>query len=204
MEKRALTGREIAIIRGGLLGDMSMRRQWATPNLGVRHAVKALPYMQWLRQELPILFVAKPRTFTTTAWGKTYTLLAMDSRVHPDLLPIYDMLYREGKKRVTAEFLSFLTPLSIAVWYMDDGCLYLNEKRYPYIMFSTHSFSQSEHYVIKEWFASQYDIHWNIGRERRSNRWLYRLQLGKGQQVKAFLDLVRPHIIPHFHHKLTC
>jgi len=206
MKKRSLTDRELAIIRGSLLGDMSMRCQGITPNLGVRHSFKDLPYMQWLRQELPILFTIKPRTYTTIAWGKQHTLLAMDSRVHSDLLPIYELLYTEGKKIITKEYLCYLTPLSIAVWYMDDGCLYFNKNRhgkhYPYLMLSTHSFSKVENILIQDWFASTFDIHWNISREIRRERTLYRLQLGKGEEVRAFLKLIRPYVISHFHRKL--
>lgn len=207
MTQEPLTDRQLAIIRGSLLGDMSMRRQRATPNLLLRHSTKDAAYMEWFRHELPELFVRAPRVYRTLIGSTEYKVLAMDSRVHSDLAPVWDVLYRNGSKTLTEEFLSVLNPLAIAVWYMDDGCLYLNRgrggKAYPNVTLSTQAFTKSENELIRSYFAERFGILWNLSTEHRRGHELYHLQLGKRAAVERFMSLVRPHVIPHFHRKLT-
>jgi recombination protein RecA len=47
----------------------------------------------------------------------------------PELAELHEAVYfGDGKKHLTWEYLKALTPLALAVWYMDDGCFTLRSK----------------------------------------------------------------------------
>jgi recombination protein RecA len=45
-----------------------------------------------------------------------------------ELAPLREAVYVDGKKVLSHDFLKRLTPLSLALWYMDDGCLSIRAK----------------------------------------------------------------------------
>src|SRR4029450_490767 len=55
--------------------------------------------------------------------------------VHVDLTPLAELgelrqviYWGDGKKHITEDFLKALTPLALAVWYMDDGAFTIRSK----------------------------------------------------------------------------
>ena len=47
----------------------------------------------------------------------------------PELAELHEAVYfGDGRKHLTWEYLKALTPLALAVWYMDDGCFTLRSK----------------------------------------------------------------------------
>ena len=46
----------------------------------------------------------------------------------PELAELRDAVYIGGKKVLSDDYLKQLTPLSLAIWYMDDGCFTLRSK----------------------------------------------------------------------------
>jgi recombination protein RecA len=47
----------------------------------------------------------------------------------PELGELHEAVYfSDGKKHLTWDYLKSLTPLALAVWYMDDGCFTLRSK----------------------------------------------------------------------------
>mgnify|MGYP002507818573 CR=1 FL=1 len=55
--------------------------------------------------------------------GKEYIMHQGELGTHPLVTEVYKESYISNKKIVTKEFLNQLTPIGLAVWYMDDGNL---------------------------------------------------------------------------------
>ena len=137
------------------------------------------------------------REFVTTnnQTGKKYRVCSFFSRVTSKLKTVYKLLYKNGVKMPSMEALEKLTPLGIAVWYMDDGCYNYRNRT---IMLSTYG-SYDQNKVYQDYFRQRWGIEWRIGRHFDK----YFLVRGyKSEDAKKFLALVRPFISEQFKYKL--
>ncbi|RCV48516.1 recombinase RecA [Marinitenerispora sediminis] len=123
-EKRYLSEQQRQVIYGSIMGDgnLSPNRRGRT---GVRfrmgHGEKQAAYLDWKVSLLGNVSHSR----TTNAKGAVFA----DFRPLPELQELHEVVYfGDGKKHLTWEFLKALTPLALAVWYMDDGCFTLRSK----------------------------------------------------------------------------
>ena len=128
-----LSKRQKAIIYGLALGDGYLQKTGRfNARVRLEHSEKQREYVWWLRERLATVFASKPTRLSRIhpKTGKTYYYLRLQSNSSPWLgklrVQFYDL---SGKKRVPQQISSFLSsPLSLAVWYMDDGYYYARDK----------------------------------------------------------------------------
>lgn len=126
------------------------------------------------------------------------------------LKPIYNLLYRNGKKVYTRNMLNMLTPEGLAIWYMDDGSLshytYKKKDGYEYyskckIILNTY-ISKEENKIIQKYFDEVWDIQWNIHRSKSSTgKIFYRLSAGT-KQARKFFKIIKDYIHPTMQYKV--
>ncbi len=123
-EKHLLSDEQWQVVLGSLMGDGNL-----SPNRHERHGVrfrmghgaKQSDYLDWKTELLGN--VAHSRT--ENAKGAVFA----DFTPLPELHELYEAVYfGDGKKHLSWEYLKALTPLSLAVWYMDDGCFAVRSK----------------------------------------------------------------------------
>lgn len=115
------------VLIGSLLGDGGMT---ATSKASARftesHSLKQVEYLDW-KAEVLGQYVSSvwPTTKTNKETGKVYRGKGFTSKACPQLRPFYDLFYPlPDRKRVfPSDLYMRLTPLVLAVWYMDDGSL---------------------------------------------------------------------------------
>lgn len=105
-----------------------------------------------------------------------------------------ELIYKDGKKHITKEILNMLTPLSIALWYMDDGSLVRKQQADktpgPYqIMLYTY-ISEEENILIRDYFLEKYNMRWNVVPANIHKENQYMLRCGQTEGRK-FLNIVR-------------
>ncbi len=123
-EQARLSDQQWQVVLGGLMGDGHL-----APNTrgrgGVRfrmgHGAEQSEYVDWKASLLGNI----PQSRSVRANGS----------VHIDLTPLPElgelrqvMYWGDGKKHLTDDVLKALTPLALAVWYMDDGSFSLRSK----------------------------------------------------------------------------
>jgi len=118
-EQQLLGAQQVQVILGSLMGDGAL-----SPNLrgrsGTRfrmgHGAKQAAYLDWKVSLLDNI----PHARTSNAKGAVFA----DFTPLPELAELREIVYfGDGKKHLTWDYLKGLTPLALAVWYMDDGCL---------------------------------------------------------------------------------
>ena len=123
-ETRRLSTQQLQLILGSLMGD-----GYLSPNTrgrsGTRfrmgHGAKQAAYLDWKVEMLGNI----PCSRSTNATGAVFA----DVHPLPELAELHEAVYfGDGKKHLTWEYLKALTPLALAVWYMDDGCFTLRSK----------------------------------------------------------------------------
>ena len=123
-ETHYLSEQQRQVVYGSVMGDgdLSPNRSGRT---GVRfrmgHGAEQEAYLDW---KVSLLGNIK-HSRTTDAKQAVFA----DFAPLPELDELYQVVYfGDGKKHLTWEFLKQLTPLALAVWYMDDGCLTLRSE----------------------------------------------------------------------------
>ncbi len=117
-----------AIVVGSLLGDGSMRCK-TNALLEINHSYHQAAYVQWKYQHLADLVRTPPKLRRGNGHRVACRFV---TRSVPALTSYFRLFYRDGRKRVPRVE---LTPLSLAVWFMDDGCrsrgaVYLNTQQF--------------------------------------------------------------------------
>lgn len=118
-------------------------------------------------------------------------------------IPIRQMLYGENrKKRVTEQVLKCLDICSIALWWMDDGCItkkytYKDGKRIHcgYMLRICTYLSKEQNELIQKYFLDKYNIKWNVVHAdgcKDDSQWMLRCGTIEGRK---FLNLIRDYIV---------
>src|SRR5262252_4825043 len=123
-EQQLLGPQQVQVILGSLMGDGAL-----SPNLrgrsGTRfrmgHGAKQAAYLDWkvsLLENIPHCRMSNPK-------GAVFA----DFTPLPELGELREIVYfGDGKKHLTWDYLKSLSPLALAVWYMDDGCFTIRSK----------------------------------------------------------------------------
>jgi recombination protein RecA len=123
-EPRRLSGQQIQLILGGLMGDGSLSpntRGRSGTRFRMGHGAKQASYLDWKVSLLGNIECTR----TSNAKGAVFA----DLTPLPELAEIHDAVYfGDGRKHLSWDYLKALTPLALAVWYMDDGCLTVRSK----------------------------------------------------------------------------
>ena len=125
---------------------------------------------------------------------------------------ISDGCIQNKKFFVTQKFCERLTPLSLAIWYMDDGtCRHLHNEIYQYatagkskpaIEISTNSFSIPEVELLISTLRDRFDIVSNMRISHR-NKKIYPSIYIPVDQTPKFLSLIAPFVPECMRYKLT-
>lgn len=124
-----LTEIQQQVLLGSLLGDGSLS---ATSTESARytesHSDAQEAYLKWKVDILGPLVAKVYRTEKRDKAGKVFHGWGFVTKSCPLLKPWYDLFYPEPLRRrvFPADLASRMTPLALAVWYMDDGSLLSN------------------------------------------------------------------------------
>lgn len=119
-------------------------------------------------------------------------------RLEPKLIPLTRVLVKKlycgNLKRITRQYLNFLTPQGIAIWFMDKGAKSYKRKAGKIhaieIALNTH-LSKEANELIARYFSEVWGVDWGLSKSRGA----YRLRLGT-RAGKNFLTFLRPYIHP--------
>jgi recombination protein RecA len=119
---RYLSGLQWEALLGGLMGDgaLSQTRSGHGARYRFGHGARQVEYGDWKAS----LFANVGVSRSTNAKGATF----YDLRALPELAGLREAVYIGGKKVFSEDYLKLLTPLSLAIWYMDDGSFSLRAK----------------------------------------------------------------------------
>ena len=110
------------VLLGGLMGDGALSPSKSGHGARYRwgHCAKQAEYSDWKAS----LFANIGTSRSTNADGVVFH----DMKPLPELAELRRAVYVAGKKVLSEDYLKRLTPLALAVWYMDDGGFTLRAK----------------------------------------------------------------------------
>lgn len=127
-----------AVIIGTILGDGFLQKTGKNnARLRLEHSLKQQDYLIWKSEILSNFFQQKPTILerTNLKFDKTYQYIRNQSYSGLELGKLQQLFYVDGKKVIPEKISRLLdSPLSLAVWFMDDGYYYRRDKiAYLYI-----------------------------------------------------------------------
>jgi recombination protein RecA len=117
-----LSGFQWEVLLGGLMGDgaLSPSRSGFGARYRLGHGARQTEYCDWKGS----LFGNLQSSRSTNAKGAVF----YDLQPLPELAELRQAVYVGAKKVFSYDYLKRLTPLSLAIWYMDDGSFSLRAK----------------------------------------------------------------------------
>ena len=123
-EQQRLSKQQLQLILGSLMGDGNLspnRRGRFGTRFRMGHGARQVTYLDWKATLLGNISHAR----TVNIKGAVFA----DFTPLPELSELHEAVYfGDGKKHLTWDYLKNLTPLALAVWYMDDGSFTLRSK----------------------------------------------------------------------------
>ena len=135
----------------------------------------------------------KESTFTTYSFKKQ----------SQSFIPIRQLLYDNNRKKcISAEILQYITEETLALWWMDDGCLtkkytYQNgeRKHCGYTLRLCTYLPKEQNEIIQKFFEDKYQMKWNVVKAdgaKDESQWMLRCGSIEGRK---FLNIIRDYII---------
>lgn len=182
----SLSVRAKEIIFGSLLGDGSIEinKNYHNARFSFGHSVKNKSYFFWKVKEL------KEISGKNCWWLQRDGKYRYQSKAMEELTEIFNFVQRKGKFKIRRRWLNLLTPLSLTVWWCDDGSLIRNSRQG---VFCTDKFSLKEQKILARYLYKVWGIRVKIGKTKRK-RGYYRLYIRSTEMLKKFLRLILPHL----------
>jgi len=209
------TQRQKEILYGSMLGDA---KRVSPSAVGFGHCEKQKDYLMWKYDEFKNVSSEnslKKYVSIDKRSGQPNVSYRFYTHANTDAEKCVSLFYRNqdknGKwiKGVNQEILDMLTPLSIAVWFMDDGKSDFHRhsekeaehKQSPAYIICCESFLKEETELIQKWFKAKYNISARLREIELSDRTGYRIIIER-ESYKDFVNLIGPYILPMFMYKI--
>lgn len=173
------------IILGCILGDGYMRKK-TNAHLQVTHSYKQKEYVDWKYQMLKNIVITPPTVYRGNANRLGYRFF---TRSLPDITKLHDMFYFNKVKRISKVF--NLTPLTIAVWYMDDG-----SKSGGSCYFNTQGFDIQSQYNLAKSLEKR-----GVKSTLNKDKQYYRIRIAK-QSISNLIEMIDSNIIASMKYKI--
>lgn len=187
-----------SILIGSILGDGWLDKPTKNGSHWViKYDDKSLSYLEWLQQKLSRYFPDGVRK------KKNYHQHFIYSEVCPEIAEFRKIFYPQGKKIVPEEVKTLLTePLSLAIWYMDDGSLDRRDKYHLNSTIATFCFSYMDCELLASTLKDNFGVEVRVHKSTMRGRERYRLYI-VSESMERFMRIIRPYIQPCFMYKIV-
>lgn len=186
------------VLLGMLLGDAHLEKNGRYVRLKVDHGPKQKVYAWWKYEVFRDLATQKPRLIVVRdkRTGRTYEHWRFATYSIPELETYHQLFYVHGRKVVPGNVKEWLSsPLTLAVWYMDDGA---RRTDCGALRLHTSAYSLEEHKILRKTLMENFNVTVSIHRVKGEQYVLYI----PAEEAPGFCNLVKSFILPVFRYKL--
>lgn len=136
IKQMKLTPQEVEVVIACLLGDGTLSKSGKNYRLRIEHNSKHKEYVEWKYNLLKRLCVFKVQNIPV------HSSLRFGTVGHPEITQLRHLWYLQTKQIISG---LRLTPMMIAVWFMDDGT-----KHRDTVDISVHNFSSDSTEILQQ------------------------------------------------------
>ncbi|MEK9170541.1 MAG: LAGLIDADG endonuclease [Patescibacteria group bacterium] len=199
--QKIFSQQQIDLMIGSLLGDARLEcrssgiRYPISARLRIHQSEKQKDYVFWKYSILQDLVLKEPRRIKT--WhdperNKDHYSWYFHTKTLPELGELHHYFYKNKIKVLPENIFSFVTPMALAIWFMDDGSNTGNG-----FTISTHCFSMRDQLRIIDFLKKQYDITATVVKDRNK----FKISIGSHEYQKL-INVIEPFIIPSMKYKI--
>jgi hypothetical protein len=184
-----------AVTIGSILGDGNLSSNWSKTNyrLKISHSIKQSEYILWKYEILKDFVLTKPNVYDKT---KSISFRTIS---HSIFTEFYKLFYPLSKKVIPRNIEQLIkNPMTIAIWFMDDGNAVVRKDILRGYHLNSQSFTLSENKLLSECL---YKLH-KIESVMELNHGKYRIAIWKEDSRQKFRNLVAPHVIDSMKYKI--
>jgi len=188
-----------SILFGSILGDGSFRNmnKSCNPMFSETHSIKQEKYLKWKKDILGEL--CDYEEYYKSQYSKEYNFTEK-YRIHSksnEVFKEFEFMYKNGKKKIpNVGVEEYLTPLALAVWFMDDGSTGFSDTQKPRAKFHTQGFTEHEVFILREVLLHKYNIE-----STQHNYKGWQIDLTKNGTKKLF-EIINDYIIDSMKYKI--
>ncbi len=196
MNNSSLSSQWREVVLGSILGDGSLKVQKGDHNarFSFKHSIHQEEYFLWKASLLKDISSDKCHWHQKKdGWGDQK--LRFQSLALEELTEIYNLTHKRGRLKIRRKWLNQLTPLSLAVWWLDDGSIIGNGRRG---VICTDSFDYESQKILARYLLVVWKVKTHVGRVSNkyqgTNREYYRLWFRSAEELKKFLCIILPFV----------
>lgn len=192
-----LTKRQRQIIIGKLLGDghIETQNKGRTYRLKIEHSVIQKEYVDWLFNEFKDWVRTKPQIKEQKIKDRTYQKYWFNTLSHGAFRFYAHQFYQRNKKVVPKLIHRWLTPLSLAVWFMDDGSI--KSKYHKARIINTQGFNKREVQALIKTLKESFGLECKLRKQKEG----YQIMI-LSESADKFARLIRNFIHPSMNYKI--
>lgn len=185
------------ILVGLMLGDGHLETQnnGKTYRLKVEQSAKKAEYVKWLYENFENFILNKPKIKDKTRSGIVTKNIWFATLSHGSFRFYAQQFYVNGKKIIPKIIGKLLTPIGIAVWFMDDGSI--KSKFHKAKIINTQCFDKKEVLLLIKILKDKFKIDAKL-REQKEGYQIYILS----ESVDKFRKIIEKYIIDSMKYKL--
>ncbi len=199
-----LSDQQREVVLGSLMGDGCLsppvRQDSESARLRIGHGAQQSAYLDWKVSLLENI----PHSRTLNSKGAVFADFSPLAELHELRSTVY---LGDGKKFLSEEYLKGLTPLSLAIWYMDDGSFSLRSKGLQQrtqggsgrIEICVEAMSEGSQVRLRDYL---HDTHGLDVRLRKAGAAAKAVLVFSTAATAKFQELVAPYIAPCMEYKL--
>lgn len=191
-----------AIICGTLLGDgcLIIGKGYKNARLLIRHSTQQEEYFNWLSQNLAEISCPKSiqkQSESKDSYSKKAKLL-FQSRALESLTMFHQLTYEKKRLSIQRHWLNKLNPLSLAIWWCDDGSIIGSPRKRGVIC--TDGFDKKSVQILARYLQKVWNVNATVAPIRRDRKYgnyskqeYFRLWFSTNE-LKKFLRIIMPYI----------
>lgn len=188
-----LSEKQKSVLLGTLLGDGSLKLRGNYYRLYIKHSHKQISLVRYKREMFSNITNMPIRVFFQRVKDKDYKFCEFVTLTHPEFSKYRKLFYRDKKKVISQKLKQLLkSPLSLAMWFMDDGCA-----EYAGVSFNTQCFSLKEVRFLSQILKENFGLDSTI--RKNKNGWI--IYIPKNN-LNRFTNIVKKYLLPDFLYKL--
>jgi hypothetical protein len=182
-----------SVLVGTLLGDGGIRYRGKECRLHIKHSINQLPFVDYKREVFCNITSMEVRKFSQTFGKKDYVFAEFVTLTHSEFTKYYRLFYPFLKKQVPNNIDTLLVdPLSLAVWFMDDG-----SAEYAGASLQTHSFTKKDVESLINCIRENFNI--DASKRLNKGRWIIYFPKASMSRLR---EVIEKYMLKEFMYKL--
>jgi len=193
----SLSREQKLILFGIILGDGYLQKTGKkNARLRLEHGARQKEYLLWKVKKLEKLFQGNPKYLERIhpISRKKYSYWRHQSQSTPYLGKLRRIFYPDEKKRIPKELEKYISPLMLAVWYMDDGYYYPRD-HCSYLYLGNVRLEEAKN--VFRVLLEKFNILTRVLRKKKG----YAIYFSP-KETKKLKNLIKGHILTQFNYKL--